>query len=190
MRHFFVARPVAALSLGMRGAAPPAGLVARPAPERAAPGPSGAVSGAVNLAAVAAATDQRLGAASRADEQPRRRGLGMAIADTPGGRTPRLPGYWPCMRARHGVGHGVEPNRQVQISAPCLPLDTGKLSTGKPMPGQPAAVLHRRVVVSTNATLVTPAILGPPDASATSDRQTARPRISADSDRHRQGISM
>jgi hypothetical protein len=26
-------------------------------------------------------------------------------------------------------------------SAPCLPLDTGKLSTGKPTPGQPAAVL-------------------------------------------------
>jgi hypothetical protein len=45
------------------------------------------------------------------------------------------------MRARHGVEHGVEPNRQVQISAPCLPLDTGKLSTRKPMPGQPAAVL-------------------------------------------------
>jgi hypothetical protein len=47
------------------------------------------------------------------------------------------------MRARHGVGHGVEPNRQVQISAPCLPLDTGKISTGKPTPGQPVAMLTR-----------------------------------------------
>jgi hypothetical protein len=62
-------------------------------------------------------------------------------AKPPGGRTPRLPGYWLCIRARHGVRHGVEPNRQVQISAPCLPLDIAKLPAGKPPPGQPATWL-------------------------------------------------
>ena len=36
------------------------------------------------------------------------------------------------MRARHGVGHGVEPNRQVQISAPCLPLKRGKSDPSAP----------------------------------------------------------
>jgi hypothetical protein len=42
------------------------------------------------------------------------------------------------MRARHGVGQGVEPNRQVQISAPCLPLKRGKSDPSAPS-RQPAA---------------------------------------------------
>jgi hypothetical protein len=61
---------------------------------------------------------------------------------------------------RHGVGHGVEPNRQVQISAPCLPLDTDK-----PTPGQPAVVFIG-ARVATNATPITPSISDtPPDVS-------------------------
>jgi hypothetical protein len=71
-----------------------------------------------------------------------------------------LPGYWSCIRARHGVRHGVEPNRQVQISALCLPLDTNT-----PTPGQPAAVLIG-ARVATNATPITPSISDtPPDPS-------------------------
>ena len=71
MRHFFGARPVAALSRGM--AAPPrwAVLVALSgALDAAAPGMPGTVFGAINLAAVAAAADQRLGAAAGAQKQP------------------------------------------------------------------------------------------------------------------------
>ena len=78
MRHFFAARPIAALSRGM--AAPSCGALAVALSgtlQRVAPGLPGAVSGTVDLAAVAAATDHDLHAAARAEEQPRRRRLGM-----------------------------------------------------------------------------------------------------------------
>ena len=71
MRHFFAARPVAALSCSM--GAPPrwAVLVALSgALDAAAPGLPGTVFGTINLAAVAATADQRLGAAAGAQKQP------------------------------------------------------------------------------------------------------------------------
>jgi hypothetical protein len=75
MRHFFAARPVAALSRGMAAAPRWAVLVALSgALDAAAPGVPGApgtVFGTINLAAVAAAADQRLGAAAGAQKQPR-----------------------------------------------------------------------------------------------------------------------
>jgi hypothetical protein len=40
--------------------------------------------------------------------------------------------------SRHGVERGVETNCQVQISAPCLPLDTGKLPGATRLGSQPA----------------------------------------------------
>ena len=83
MRHFFVARPVAALSRGMAASPRRTSLVALPgALKRAASGPIGAVSGTVNLATVAAATDHDLHAATCAEEQPRRRCLGMGWLNT------------------------------------------------------------------------------------------------------------
>ena len=72
MRHFFVARPIATLSRGVAASPRRAVLVALPgALKRAAAAPIGAVSGTVNLATVAAATDHDLPAAARAEEQPR-----------------------------------------------------------------------------------------------------------------------
>ena len=106
------------------GVAPAAGLVAPSgALSERRRARCGAVAGAINLAAVAAATDQRPERGS-----PRTGTAGQTppsawIAEHAGGRTPRLPGYWPRMRARHGVGHGVEPNRQVQIGAVLAPQD-------------------------------------------------------------------
>ena len=76
MRHFFSPRPVAPCPFSMRTLSPAAGLVARAGRLLAAsPDEWAAISGAVNLATVAAAANQCLGAAFRADEQPRRRGL-------------------------------------------------------------------------------------------------------------------
>src|ERR1700728_153542 len=78
MRHFFIAHPVAALSSGV-AASPRLTILVAPSGtlHRAAPGPSRTISGAIDLAAVAAATDHDLHAAARAEEQPRRRRLGM-----------------------------------------------------------------------------------------------------------------
>jgi hypothetical protein len=71
MRHFFAACPVAALSRGMAASPHWAVLVALAgALDRATPGLPGTVSGTINLTAVAAATDQRLGAAAGAQKQP------------------------------------------------------------------------------------------------------------------------
>jgi hypothetical protein len=72
MRHFFAACPVAALPRGMAAASRWAALVALSgAPAGPAPGLPGTVFGTINLAAVAAAADQRLGAAAGAQKQPR-----------------------------------------------------------------------------------------------------------------------
>jgi hypothetical protein len=71
MRHFFVARPVATLSRGMAAASRPAVLVALSGTlDCAAPGLPRAISGAIDLAAVAAATDHDLHPTAGAQKQP------------------------------------------------------------------------------------------------------------------------
>jgi len=65
MRHFFVARPVATLSHGMVASPRRTSLIAPPgALDRATPSLLGAVRSTINLATVAAAANQRLGAAA------------------------------------------------------------------------------------------------------------------------------
>jgi hypothetical protein len=72
MRHFFAARPVAALSRGMAASPRLTILVALSRTLlRAAPDPLGADFGAINLATVAAAADQHLHPTAHAKEQPR-----------------------------------------------------------------------------------------------------------------------
>src|SRR6202166_4067227 len=79
MRHFFASCPVTACPFGMRAPPMTAGLVARAGgPLASPPGEPAAASGAIDLAAVAATTNQRLSAASRADKQACRRCVIMA----------------------------------------------------------------------------------------------------------------
>jgi len=72
MRHFFVARPVAALPRGVATAPGLAILVALSgALDRAAPGALSAVLGTINQASVAAAADHVLHPTACAEKQPR-----------------------------------------------------------------------------------------------------------------------
>jgi hypothetical protein len=72
MRHFFVARAVAALPRGVTTAPDLAILVALSgALDRAAPGALSAVLGTINLTSVAAAADHDLHSTARAEKQPR-----------------------------------------------------------------------------------------------------------------------
>ena len=71
MRHFFAARPIATLSRGVAASPRRTTLIALSgALDRAAPGALSAVCGTINLATVAAAADQCLGAAAGTQKQP------------------------------------------------------------------------------------------------------------------------
>ena len=79
MRHFFASCPITACPFGMRAPPMTAGLVARTGgPLASPPGELAAASGAIDLTAVAATANQRLRAATRADEQACRRCFVMA----------------------------------------------------------------------------------------------------------------
>jgi hypothetical protein len=72
MRHFFIARPVTALSSGMAASTRMTTLIAPSGTlHRAAAGLSRTISSAIDLAAVAAATDHNLQPTPCAKEQPR-----------------------------------------------------------------------------------------------------------------------
>ena len=79
MRHFIASCPVTACPFGMRAPPMTAGLVARAGGPLASPsGEPAAASGTIDLAAVTATANQRLSAATRADEQACRRCVVMA----------------------------------------------------------------------------------------------------------------
>jgi hypothetical protein len=128
MRHFFSPRPVAPCPFGMRAPPPAAGLVTRAGRLLAAPTDErAAISGAINLAAVAAAANQRLSAAFRADEQPRRRGL-VATGQVDTAWTGAVVGVILTPHACPARCEGTAPNGTARLrSAPCLFFVTDSL---------------------------------------------------------------
>jgi hypothetical protein len=121
MRHFFSPRPVAPCPFGMGALPPAAGLVTRAGRLLASPPDEWtAISGAINLAPVAAAANQRLGAAFRADEQPRRRGL-LATGQVDTTWTGAVVGVILTPHACPARCEGTAPSRTARLrSAPCL----------------------------------------------------------------------
>lgn len=128
MRHFFSPRPVAPCPFGMRALSPAAGLITRAGRLLASsPDKSAAIAGTVNLASVAAAANQRLGAAFRADEKPCRRGL-IATGQLNTAWTVAVVGVILTPHACPARCEGTAPNGTARLrSAPCLFLMTDSL---------------------------------------------------------------
>jgi hypothetical protein len=127
MRHFF-SRPVAPCPFGMSALSSAAGLVTRAGRLLASPPDEWtAISGAINLAAVATAANQHLGAAFRADEQPRRRGL-VATGQVDTAWTGALVGVILTPHACPARCEGAAPSGTARLrSAPCLFFVTDSL---------------------------------------------------------------
>jgi hypothetical protein len=133
MRHFFSPRPVAPCAFSMRALSPAAGLVTRAGRLLASPPDEwAAISGAINLAAVAAAANQCLGAAFREDEQSRRRGL-VATRQVDTAWTVAVVGVILTPHTCPARCEGTAPSRTARLrSAPCLFFVTDSLLPCRP----------------------------------------------------------
>ena len=147
MRHFFAARPVAALASGV-------------GPDRHSLRHSRSSHGRSSYRSRPACGSLRRGTAA---PTPPRHGTPIRLVD----ERHDCQDIGSAYVSRHGVRHGVEPNRQVQISAPCSPLDTDK-----PTPGQPAVVFIG-ARVATNATPITLSISDTPSDVSNLERPTS-----------------
>jgi hypothetical protein len=177
MRHFFSPRPVAPCPFGMRALSPAAGLVTRAGRQLASPPDEwAAISGAINLAAVAAAANQRLGAACRADEQPRRRGL-VATRQVDTAWTVAVVGVILTPHTCPARCEGTASNGTARLrSAPCLFLVMDSL-----LPCHPP---RRQAVRATRRSIKSPKHRSHPGVARCADKVRNR-RLDAGSNSHR-----
>lgn len=143
MRHVYASRPVSARAFGMREPPSTTGLVTDSRRALATPpGIGAAIPSTVNLAAIATATDQRLRATPSAHKQPGRSSVVVVGVADAMWTNAQFSAILTDMRARHGVGHGVERNRQVEIDA-VLVLEKAKLTpTSAATSGRDHALPH------------------------------------------------
>jgi hypothetical protein len=177
MRHFFSPRPVASCPFGMRALPPAAGLVTRAGRLLAAsPDEWTAIAGTINLAAVAAAANQCLGTAFRADEQPRRRGL-VATGQVDTAWTVAVVGVILTPHTCPARCKGTASSGTARLrSAPCLFFVTDSL-----LPRHP---LRRQVVRATCRSIKASKRRSHPGVACCAAKVENR-RIDADSNRHR-----
>jgi hypothetical protein len=178
MRHFFSPRPVAPCPFGMRALSPAAGLVTRAGGLLASPPDEwAALSSTINLAAVAATANQRLGPAFRADEQPRRRGL-IATGQVNAAWTAAVVGVILTPHTCPARCEGTAPSRTARLrSAPCLFFVTDSL-----LPCHPP---HRQAVRAMRRSIKSPKHRSHTGVAGCAAKVRNR-RIDADSNRHRQ----
>ena len=128
MRHFLAARPVATRPIGMREPPSTTGLVAPTGSTlRVAPGSPGAVSGTVDLAAIATAADHALGAAPGTQKQPGRQSGVMRGPPRATWTNRVIAGILSPHACPARCGARRRCGTAKSASAPCLPLRAGTL---------------------------------------------------------------
>jgi hypothetical protein len=182
MRHFFSPCPIAPCPFGMRVLPSAAGLVTRAGRLLAAPPREwAAISGAINLAAIAAAANQRLGAAFRADEQPSRRGL-VATRQVDTAWTGAVVGVILTPHTCPARCEGTASSGTARLrSAPCLFFVTDSL-----LPCHPP---RRQVVRAAHRSIKAPKRRSHPGVARCAVKLRNR-RIDADSNHHRHPRSL
>src|SRR5258708_14488998 len=170
MRHVFAARPVAPRRHGMPQPARTAGLVAPAGGSLGTvAGTPCALPGAVNLATVAAAADQRLGATARAHKQPGCRGadiLGSTDVPWTNATIAGILARHACP-ARWGARRRAKPSSLT--SAPCLPL-----ATAEHLPRHPALLTSIPPFRMRDRYSWRRAALGSPNPGSRQNTQSAR----------------
>lgn len=119
MRHFILSGTVLTGSLRMLESTPEACLVALTSRAlRLLSSQLRTALGTIDLTAIAVAADKHLRAAARAQIESGRRVHSSVLAKPPKrGRNAQCMGYFPCIRAQHGAGHGADTNLLVRIGA-------------------------------------------------------------------------
>jgi len=179
MRHILLPGAITTATRGVQEATAKAHLVAPGGGSLCVvSGPTGAVSGAIDVATIATAADRHLSAAAGTDEQPRRDGIILVTPTrslmTGAARAATLPRH-----ACPGTMWCTVPKQNLPVgSAPCLPPIVWPRHRRR-QPGQSSVAVSTKAYEQSDAA---PAAGSPAEFMPKLERR----QIYADSDRHRQ----